>query len=152
VPLPVAAPVTFGSGEEGEAWRMDASTPGDILYGVATPVPPARSVYATLDVGTEIPRISVWNRAAVGQEFLPGTHWGSGITLLDRDRSIIRDLLAKSPGQLSPHLLAALLRGFFGGRSYVRLYNLGGSQGSRTSSVPFLQKRLDAIKGELLFC
>jgi hypothetical protein len=135
---------------------MDAASPGDLLYGVYTPVPPARSIYAGMEVGQAISNVAVWSKEHLAIEELPGTHWGSGVTLLDRDRDIIRGLLdevLRSPGQaLSPHLLSALLRGFFGGRSYVRLYNLGGSRGSRTANVPFLQKRLDAIKGELLFC
>jgi hypothetical protein len=152
VALPLKAHTTFGAGEVGEEWSMDKDRAGDILHGVTTRVPPARTIYKDLTVPEEIADIRVWDSKRKDYELVEGTHWGFGITLLHRDRDIVRKLLKQSVNQttdpLSPHLLAALLRGFFGGRSYTRLYNLGGSRGWRVNSIDFLQHRLEAMKGK----
>lgn len=44
-----------------------------------------------------------------------------------------------------------ILRAFFGGRSYTRLFYLGGGTQARVKHTPFLQARVDAAKGTGIF-
>jgi hypothetical protein len=150
IKFPRDMPVTFGSGEAGEDFRFDKVEAGDILHGVEDSVPPVRSIWKRLQVGAMVPDVRVWNNRLGEHETVRGTHWGFGVVLLDRDAARIRRLLridlATEEQKLSPLTLGALLRGFFPGRSYVRLYSLGGSQGSRLNKSPFLFYRLEAIQ------
>lgn len=96
------------------------------------------------------------------ERLLPGSHWGHGIVLLDRDREVIRPLLwaqfaAPSEEEEFGHsfwspwnlLLNNLLRGFFYGRTYIRMFGLGAYAGYRVANVPFVNLRMEAIIGEL---
>jgi len=81
--LPRGAPANFGSGELKEDWLAENFEPGEIVYGVSSPVPPAYSVrYANTPAGSKV-------TVAVKGELLAGTHWGDGVILLDRDKSWI---------------------------------------------------------------
>jgi hypothetical protein len=148
-PYPRETPIRYGSAELGEQFRLDCSEPGEILYGVDDPVPPARAEWAHLGVGQELQKVRVWSRVLGDDEFVPGTHWGDGIVLLNRDRDRIRaflhDDLSTKTQKLSALTLNAILRGFFSGRSYVRLYSFGGSRGTRKFKEPFIFARLEAI-------
>lgn len=86
-----------------------------------------------------------------------GSHWGSGIVLLDRDRLLIRRALAnafqvdrgantKKKGTLN-HLFNLLLRSFFFGRTYMRCFSVGAYKGYKTRNVAFIHDRFTAIKG-----
>lgn len=93
---------------------------------------------------------------------LPGTHWGNGVVLLDRDHNFLKSLLVdlfqtefnpeetvgKSP---FTHVYGHLLRAFCFGRSYVRLFAYGTYKGYRTHHVPFIRSRYNAIESEWSF-
>lgn len=150
MPFPRGTPVYFGSGEEpGEEFLFETAEPGDIFPGVYDPVPSARKEWHDLDIGEMIPEITLRDPNDGTIQKVQGTHYGYGIALLDRDRVRIRRLLHRDLStveqKISPHTLNACLRGFFPGRSYVRLYSLGGSRGTRKSKEPFLWCRLHAI-------
>lgn len=44
-------------------------------------------------------------------------------------------------------VMNSMLRSFFPGRSYVRLFTIGGGRGYRIASVPFLNARMKAMIG-----
>jgi hypothetical protein len=143
-------PTTYGSGEHGESFRVERESPGDILPGVYDVVPAARSTWENIEIGGPVPEFQLWNFTLGHLEAVSGVHWGFGIVLLDRDATRIRPLLHadfRTKG-LSPHTLSALLRGFFPGRSYCRLYFLGGSRGVRLNKYPYMYWRLEAIRSE----
>lgn len=156
--LTKGTPVTFGSGESGEEFLAANQPPGDIVPGVLRAVPPASSGFAEMPVGGNVfTRIQEVDGPEIS---LPATHWGKGIVLLDRDRDLCRDALrnvllntgsrwVQNQGYVALH--NHLLRSFFFGRSYARLYALGSYRGYRTVHVPFLHNRLEAIQRKFFF-
>lgn len=132
---------------------MDQAAPGEILPGIEDAVPPARSEWENLAIGEIIPNVRVWSKKKNDYETLPGSHFGSGVVILDRDAVRTREFIRKdleTPSQkLSPHTLASLLQSFFGGHSYTRLYQMGASRGTRLNKNPFLYSRLECIRGML---
>jgi hypothetical protein len=89
---------------------------------------------------------------------LPGSHWGSGVVLLDRDHLVLRMMLFgvfaleaedDNPGRsVFTDLYNHLLRAFCFARTYARLCGYGTYKGYRTHHVPFVHSRYQAIEGK----
>lgn len=81
--LPKGAPVTYGSGDFNEDWVVEElDAPGEIAFGFANFVPPARENVCSLPLNSKI-------NLTVRGENVSGVHMGEGIVILDRDVEII---------------------------------------------------------------
>jgi hypothetical protein len=128
---------------------------GDILPGVDAVTPNARENFADFKIGGHVEfHLYQTKRDATStrknMDFGPvvkGTHWGDGIILTDQARIMLVILLGdvfKHPEKdLTPTLLAALLRSFWPSRTYVRLFKFGGKKGERLSE--FHTRRMSAV-------
>jgi hypothetical protein len=149
--MPENAPVNFGDGSMGED-RLDRADPGEIVPGLATYVPVASPLnFAHIPDGAPC-TAPVWNPATKRYVNLPGTHWGNGIVLLDRDRNLIKKALFKEMDEgaedFGTRTANLVLRSFFPGRSYVRLFNYMGSNAFRIEETEFLHFRCNAMYSE----
>lgn len=151
--FPRGAPVDYGVSEAVDGFQFDKLDPGDIVHGIADPVPGSHPDFQPdwKDDGSMRVKMKVWNPLSEEFETLFGHHWGNGIILLEREEAriklLLEDCLEKKEA-MSSHLENALLRAFFPARSYIRLYFLGGSRGERLTNHPFLDKRMEAIVSE----
>lgn len=146
--LPEDAPINYDVPNGG----FDMSPPADIVPGVSTNVPAAHPDYngcwsVAMDVGIEVADGCQKDRHRV-----MSTHWGYGICLLNRDRFRIEECLQRDlrrpQREVSTDCVNELLRGFFPGRSYVRLYFIGSRTTTRLEHYPFVFGRLQAMRSE----
>lgn len=93
--MPEKAPFNYGADKFTEETNYETGQEplGDIVHDVALPTPPAYE-----DVKYKVPfgkktLVRILNRETNKYERLPGTHWGDGVVLLDRDDEIIAPLL-----------------------------------------------------------
>lgn len=134
---------------------------GDIFPGVDSITPNARPSFKQFELGGKVEFYlnEVRKKGPVGRRskeelgpVVKGTHWGSGLILRDEDRILIRNELQevfnRPDKELSPTVLALLLRSFWPSRTYVRLFQFGMNKGSRLSD--FHKKRIAATCGEKL--
>lgn len=129
---------------------------GDILPGVYSITPNARKAFSTFEVGGPVEfHLNQKKKAPAGRyaglqnlgPVVKGTHWGSGVILRNEDRILIRGLLkdvfTHTCPELTPTVLALLLRSFWPSRTYVRLFKFGGKKGERLSE--FHTERIAAV-------
>lgn len=73
--LPEGAPVTFGSGDDGESYLMESAAPGDLVPGLTDRVPAAHREFARLPVGSAV-EVTLKDFDSGVPEKLKATHWG----------------------------------------------------------------------------
>lgn len=138
ISVPEDAKVTWGFDKP----RLKAAEyAGDICPGVTLVTPPAQDKLSQYKIGCQVNyTVSASPGSKVGRKdrMVSGTHWGDGILLRDEERVVLqdqlrRDVFGTEEKELTPGLVAHLLRAFWPGRTYVRLFKFCGRKGKKLS-------------------
>jgi hypothetical protein len=142
--VPDDASVSWGLG------KAKLSTPeysGDICPGITIVTPAAQPTFVKFPLASKVSVPVEKSGPNQRGNVTHGTLWGNGIVLRDDERKALREQLRvvfRTRGnELTPGLLAHLLRAFWPGRTYVRTFKFCGKKGKKLSE--FHLKRIEAV-------